>query len=144
MEASLQADAIMPFPTLTSFLIKCFFFHASTTVFCSQYSMSVSCSFYFGLSCLLSASITCSYLCRVEAQRDSHREVRTCTKDRRPCSPGTSCWCYQPCVPVSWLWPKPNLLEFNLTKNKNLFKQDTPCLSPSPPNSYDFFVLPLA
>lgn len=26
MEASLQADAIMPFPTLTSFLIKCFFF----------------------------------------------------------------------------------------------------------------------
>lgn len=39
MEASIRADAVVPFPTLTSFLIKCygFFFSVSATVFCSQY-----------------------------------------------------------------------------------------------------------
>ena len=58
MEASIRADAVVLFPTLTSFLIKCygfFFFLYQPQYFAPNISMSVSCSSCFELSHRLSA-----------------------------------------------------------------------------------------
>lgn len=65
MEASIRADAVMPFPTLTSFLIKwyAFFFPLhQPQYFTPNISMSVSCSSCFESPHHLSAQASLNYL----------------------------------------------------------------------------------
>lgn len=145
MEASIRADAVMPFPTLTSFLIV-YFFSISTTAFCSQHSMSVSCSFCFGLSCHLSAWASLHYLfpplqCRsTETLTEksghapktegnlllAHPDGATTPVFQYPgCDQNLICW--------NFIWPR-----IGTSSNRKHF------VCSFTPDSYHFFVLPLA